>query len=167
MEPCTLTVNILTWGFKIFSRKVLWLYEWGRWENRTFQESAVHYYDVQLTDIGVLRWENDKACGNSHQLVLPRQFQFMQCTHGWTQTNTIILILVWCILLRLCLTKITSQLPLFSIYLVFTVHNIMGPLKNTWEQFHIHRLTKNNIQLNDAYTDRHNPIFDLIITHYS
>jgi hypothetical protein len=35
------------------------------------------------------------------------------------------LILVWCILLRLCLTKITSQLPLFAAYLVFTVHNII------------------------------------------
>jgi hypothetical protein len=46
-------------------------------------------------------------------------------------------------------------------------HEIKGPLMNTWEQFHIHRLTKNNIQLNDAYTDTHNPIFDLIITYYS
>jgi hypothetical protein len=46
------------------------------------------------------------------------------------------------------------------------LHENKGPLMNAWEQFHIHRLTKNNLQLNDAYTDTHNPIFDLIITHY-
>jgi hypothetical protein len=42
-----------------------------------------------------------------------------------------------------------------------------GPLMNTWERFHIHRLTKDNMQLNDAYTDTRNPIFDLILTHYN
>jgi hypothetical protein len=46
-------------------------------------------------------------------------------------------------------------------------HENKGPLMNTWEQLHIHRLTKDNIQLNDAYTDTNNPIFDLIITHYN
>jgi hypothetical protein len=46
-------------------------------------------------------------------------------------------------------------------------HENKGPLMNTWEQFYIHRLTKSNIKLNDAYTDTHNPIFDLIITHYN
>jgi hypothetical protein len=40
-----------------------------------------------------------------------------------------------------------------------------GPLMNTSEQFHIHRLTKDNLQLNDTYTDTYNPIFDLITTH--
>jgi hypothetical protein len=37
--------------------------------------------------------------------------------------HVFILILVWCILLHLCLTKNTSQLPLFATYRVFTVHN--------------------------------------------
>jgi hypothetical protein len=43
------------------------------------------------------------------------------CVFGYL---VVFLILVWFILLRLCLTKITSQLPLFATYLVFTVHNI-------------------------------------------
>jgi hypothetical protein len=46
-------------------------------------------------------------------------------------------------------------------------HENKSPLMNTWEQFRIYRLTKNNIQLNDAYTGIYNPIFDQIITHYS
>jgi hypothetical protein len=37
---------------------------------------------------------------------------------------------------------------------------------NSWEQFYIHKLTKNNLQPNDAYTDTQNPIFDLMITLY-
>jgi hypothetical protein len=37
---------------------------------------------------------------------------------------------------------------------------------NTLEQFHIYKLSKNNLQLNDTYTDMHNPIFKLITTHY-
>jgi hypothetical protein len=41
-----------------------------------------------------------------------------------------------------------------------------GPLINTLEQFHIHRLIKDGLQLNDTYTDTNNPIFDLIATHY-
>jgi hypothetical protein len=41
-----------------------------------------------------------------------------------------------------------------------------GPLLNTLEQFHIHRLTKDRSQLNDTYTDTYNHIFDLITTHY-
>jgi hypothetical protein len=41
-----------------------------------------------------------------------------------------------------------------------------GPLMNSLEQFHIHRLTKDRLQLNDTYTDTYNPIFDLIATHY-
>jgi hypothetical protein len=40
-----------------------------------------------------------------------------------------------------------------------------GVLMNTLEQFHIHKLTKENLQLNDTYTDTYNPIFDLIIKH--
>jgi hypothetical protein len=42
-----------------------------------------------------------------------------------------------------------------------------GPLMNAWERFHIHRLTKNNLQLNDAYTDTRNPIIDLLATQYN
>jgi hypothetical protein len=41
-----------------------------------------------------------------------------------------------------------------------------GPLINTLKQFHIHKLSKDNLQLNDTYTDTYNPIFNLIITHY-
>jgi hypothetical protein len=32
---------------------------------------------------------------------------------------------------------------------------------NTWEQFHIHRLSRDGLQLNDTYADTHNPIFRL------
>jgi hypothetical protein len=45
-------------------------------------------------------------------------------------------------------------------------HKNKGSIMNSWEQSHIHRLTKNNLQLNDAYTDTWNPIFDLMITLY-
>jgi hypothetical protein len=41
-----------------------------------------------------------------------------------------------------------------------------GPLMNTLEQFHIYKLSRNNLQLNDTYTDTHNPIFKLITTQY-
>jgi hypothetical protein len=41
-----------------------------------------------------------------------------------------------------------------------------GPLMNTLEQFHIYSLWKENLQLNDIYTDIHNPIFNVIINHY-
>jgi hypothetical protein len=37
-----------------------------------------------------------------------------------------------------------------------------GQLMNTWERFHIHRLSRDDLQLNDTYTDTHNPIFTLI-----
>jgi hypothetical protein len=42
-------------------------------------------------------------------------------------------------------------------------HENKGSIMNSWEQFHIHRLIKNNLQLND---DIWNPIFDLMITLY-
>jgi hypothetical protein len=38
-----------------------------------------------------------------------------------------------------------------------------GPLMNTLEQY---SLWKENLQLNDIYTDIHNPIFNAIINHY-
>jgi replicative DNA helicase len=41
-----------------------------------------------------------------------------------------------------------------------------GPLINTLEQFHIYSLWKENLHLNDIYTDIHNPIFNTIINHY-
>jgi hypothetical protein len=40
-----------------------------------------------------------------------------------------------------------------------------GSLMNTLEQLHIHKLTKDNLQLNDVHTDTYNPIFDLIIAN--
>jgi hypothetical protein len=42
-----------------------------------------------------------------------------------------------------------------------------GPLMNTLEQFHIYRLSKDNLHLNDTYTDTYNPIFNLITKHYN
>jgi hypothetical protein len=38
---------------------------------------------------------------------------------------------------------------------------------NTWEKFYIHKLSKNNLQMNDTYTDINNPIFDLIDNHHN
>jgi hypothetical protein len=40
------------------------------------------------------------------------------------------------------------------------------PLMNTLEQFHIYSLWKENLHLNDIYTNIHNPIFNAIINHY-
>jgi hypothetical protein len=40
--------------------------------------------------------------------------------------------------------------------------NKKGQLMNKWERFHIYRLSKDGIQLNDTYTDTHNPIFKLV-----
>jgi hypothetical protein len=37
---------------------------------------------------------------------------------------------------------------------------------STWEQFYINKLSKNNLQMNDTYTDINNPIFNLIGNHY-
>jgi hypothetical protein len=33
---------------------------------------------------------------------------------------------------------------------------------NTLERFHIYKLTKNKLQLNDTYSDIHNSIFNVI-----
>jgi hypothetical protein len=41
-----------------------------------------------------------------------------------------------------------------------------GPLMNTLEQFHIYSLQKENLHLNDIYTDIHIPVFNTIINHY-
>jgi hypothetical protein len=41
-----------------------------------------------------------------------------------------------------------------------------GPLMNTLEQFHIYNLWKENLHINDIYTDIYNPIFSVIIDHY-
>jgi hypothetical protein len=37
---------------------------------------------------------------------------------------------------------------------------------NTFEQFHIYSLWKDNLHHNDVYTDIHNPIFNTIINQY-
>jgi hypothetical protein len=37
-----------------------------------------------------------------------------------------------------------------------------GKLMNTWERFHIYKLSKEGIQLNDTYADTHNSIFKII-----
>jgi hypothetical protein len=37
-----------------------------------------------------------------------------------------------------------------------------GQRMNTWERFHIYKLSKEGIQLNDTYADSYNPIFKLI-----
>jgi hypothetical protein len=33
---------------------------------------------------------------------------------------------------------------------------------NTWERFHIYKLRRDHLQINDTYTDIHNPIFNSI-----
>jgi hypothetical protein len=40
-----------------------------------------------------------------------------------------------------------------------------GQLMNTWDRFHIYKLSSNKLQLNDTYTDTHNPIFNLMKNH--
>jgi hypothetical protein len=37
---------------------------------------------------------------------------------------------------------------------------------NTLEQFHIYKLTKSGKQLNEQYTDNHNPIFESLLKIY-
>jgi hypothetical protein len=41
-----------------------------------------------------------------------------------------------------------------------------GPQLNTWELFHEHNLCTQMLQMNDIYTNIHNPTFDLIIKTY-
>jgi hypothetical protein len=41
-----------------------------------------------------------------------------------------------------------------------------GPLMNSLEQFHIYRISKDNLLLNDTHTDTYNPIFNLITKYY-
>jgi hypothetical protein len=41
-----------------------------------------------------------------------------------------------------------------------------GQLMNAWEQFHIHKLSKHNLQMNGTYTDINKHIFDLTDSHY-
>jgi hypothetical protein len=43
--------------------------------------------------------------------------------------------------------------------------NKKGQLMNTWERFHINKLSKNGLQLNDTHTDTHNPILKLVNNH--
>jgi hypothetical protein len=38
-----------------------------------------------------------------------------------------------------------------------------GQSLNTFEWFHIYSLRKQRLKMNDAFTDTHNPIFDIII----
>jgi hypothetical protein len=40
-----------------------------------------------------------------------------------------------------------------------------GRLLNMWEHFYIHSLSAQKLQMNGTYTDKHNPIFDLIIKY--
>jgi hypothetical protein len=42
-----------------------------------------------------------------------------------------------------------------------------GQLMNIWKRFHIYKLSRDGLQLNDTYTDTHNPIFNLINNHFS
>jgi hypothetical protein len=45
-------------------------------------------------------------------------------------------------------------------------HEKKGPLMNALEQFHIYRLSKDNLHVNDTHTDTYNPIFNLTTKHY-
>jgi hypothetical protein len=38
-----------------------------------------------------------------------------------------------------------------------------GPKLNTLERLYIYHLTKKGLQMNDSFTDTHNPIFDILI----
>jgi hypothetical protein len=59
-----------------------------------------------------------------------------------------------------------SQLRIYWCY--FYLHlDKKGQLMNTWERFHIYKLSKGGIQLNDIYADTHNPIFKLVNSHSS
>jgi hypothetical protein len=41
-----------------------------------------------------------------------------------------------------------------------------GPKLNTLGRYHIYEMTKRGLQMNDTFTDMHNPIFDVLIkTH--
>jgi hypothetical protein len=61
-----------------------------------------------------------------------------------SKSNPHTLILVWCILLRLCLTKIITQLPLFATYGVFIVHKLhyMFRLYGHPQVYHIYKNAK-------------------------
>jgi hypothetical protein len=37
-----------------------------------------------------------------------------------------------------------------------------GPELNTLERFYIYNLTERGLQMNDTFTDMHNPIFDIL-----
>jgi hypothetical protein len=41
-----------------------------------------------------------------------------------------------------------------------------GPLMNTPKRFHIYKLSKENMHMNDTYADTYNPIFNLITKYY-
>jgi hypothetical protein len=55
-----------------------------------------------------------------------------------------------------------------------TIENTLNTLKferksqkmNSLEQYYIYRLTKENLQLNDTYTNNYNPIFHIIADYY-
>jgi hypothetical protein len=63
------------------------------------------------------------------------------------------------------LDRVKSMVSLIVDTLSILHREKKGVLMNTLEQFHIHKLTKENLQLNDTYKDTYNPIFDLIIKH--
>jgi hypothetical protein len=41
------------------------------------------------------------------------------------------------------------------------------PKLNTLERFHIYKETKGVLQMNDTFTEAHNPIFDVLIKTYT
>jgi hypothetical protein len=41
-----------------------------------------------------------------------------------------------------------------------------GKMLDTYERFHIYEISKQNIQLNDNFTETYNPIYDTIISAY-
>jgi hypothetical protein len=41
-----------------------------------------------------------------------------------------------------------------------------GKMLDTYEKFHIHEISKQNIQLNNNFAETYNPIYDLIIATY-
>jgi hypothetical protein len=41
-----------------------------------------------------------------------------------------------------------------------------GQMLDTCKRFHIYKISKQNIQLNDNFTETYNPIYDIMVTAY-
>jgi hypothetical protein len=60
---------------------------------------------------------------------------------------------------------IPSYIPKIYFNTIIRVYWVKGHLLNTLERLYIYELSKKKLQMNNSYTDTHNPIFDLIINN--